>query len=260
MKLGMLAQSDERRQQFEAEARRIVKKASEKNLTLRVLGSLAFRFHCPQYGYLQKQLGRAYTDIDYAGYKNQASHMASLLTPLGYKEDMEINLFYAGQRMVFTHPDLDIHLDIFFDKLNFCHEVSWINRLEVENLTLPLAEMLLEKMQIVKINEKDIIDTIMLLLDHPFGDQDEETINISRIGGLCAQDWGLWRTVTMNLEKVARLGQSYTELGEAEKARLVSQVSSALEHIHRQPKSFGWKLRAKVGDRVKWYQEVDEVG
>lgn len=257
--VGMTDQSDERRREFEVEALRIVNAAAEKRLTLRLLGSLAFQFHCPKYGYLQKQLGRAYTDIDYAGYKEQASQMASLLTPLGYREDPEINLYFAGQRMIFNNQSLGIHTDIFFDKLNFCHEILWIDRLESDSPTIPLAEMLLEKMQIVKINEKDIIDTIMLLLEHPLGDQDKETINIARISSLCAQDWGLWRTVTMNLEKVAQLGQSYAEMGAAEKAKMTAQVEAALQRIQQEPKTFGWKIRSKVGDRVKWYQDVDEV-
>jgi hypothetical protein len=257
--IGMSDQSDERRLQFEAEALRIVDAAREKGLVLRLLGSLAFRLHCPEYGYLQKQLGRAYTDIDYAGYGGQASQMAPLLTALGYHEDAEINLLYAGQRMIFNHNGLGIHTDIFFDKLSFCHEIAWKNRLDDDFPTIPLAEMLLEKMQIVKINEKDIIDTIMLLLEHPLGDHDRETINIARVSGLCAQDWGLWRTLTMNLRKVGQLAQGYTELGDTEKAKLASQVETALERIDREPKTVSWKLRSKIGDRVKWYQEVDDV-
>jgi hypothetical protein len=257
--VGMAEQSDERRHQFETEALRIVNAAGEKGLTLRLLGSLAFQFHCPNFGYLQKQLGRAYTDIDYAGYKDQSSKMTALFIGLGYQEDPEVNLLYAGERMIFTNNSLGIHVDIFFDKLNFCHEVAWVNRLENDNPTLPLAEMVLEKMQIVKINEKDIIDTIMLLLEHPLGSVDKETINITRISSLCAQDWGLWRTVTMNLEKVDQLGMTYKELGAEEKARLRLQVQAALNKINQEPKTLSWKIRSKVGDRVKWYQEVDEV-
>ena len=90
-----------------------------------LLGSLAFKQHCPIYGYLQKQLGRAYTDIDFAGYGTQASKMASFMVALGYHEDPEINLYFAGQRMVFNNNGTGIHIDIFFDKLNFCHEVRW---------------------------------------------------------------------------------------------------------------------------------------
>lgn len=257
--IGMERQSDDQRRQFESEAVRIVEAAAEQELTLRLLGSLAFHIHCPCYGYLQKEFGRSYTDIDYAGYRKQAARMQPFFARLGYREESEVNLYYAGQRMIFHHPTDDLHVDIFFDKLDFCHEISWVGRLEVETRTLPLAEMLLEKMQIVKINEKDIIDTVMLLLEHPLGDHDDETINMSLISRLCARDWGLWRTTTMNLRKVAELVQGYDQLGADDKVKVASQVDAALARIDGEPKTLAWKIRSKVGDRVKWYQDVDDV-
>lgn len=257
--IGMSQQSDEQRRLFEEEAVRIVNAAAGQGLTLRVLGSLAFHIHCQQYDRLQKQLGRAYTDIDFAGYKKQASKIAPFLSKLGYREDLDVNVLFAGERLIFNHPSSGLHIDIFFDKLNFCHEINWAGRLEVDQPTLPLAEMLLEKMQIVKINEKDIIDTLMLLLEHPLGDNDHETINIARVSKLCAKDWGLWRTITMNLKKVTDLGQGYEQLSGEEKSRLGSQVELALARINGEPKSTGWRLREKIGDRVKWYQEVDDI-
>jgi hypothetical protein len=257
--IGMSQQSDEQRLLFEEEAVRIVNMSAGQGLTLRVLGSLAFHIHCQQYNRLQKQLGRAYTDIDFASYKKQASKIGPFLSKLGYREDLDVNVLFAGERLIFNHPSSGLHIDIFFDKLNFCHEINWVGRLEVDQPTLPLAEMLLEKMQIVKINEKDIIDTLMLLLEHPLGDDDHETINIARISRLCAKDWGLWRTITMNLKKVTDLGQGYEQLNSEEKSRLGSQVELALARINGEPKSTGWRLREKVGDRVKWYQEVDDI-
>jgi predicted kinase len=119
--------------------------------------------------------------------------------------------------------------------------------------------MLLEKMQIVQINEKDIIDTIMLLLEHSLGDSDDETINIERVAALCANDWGLWRTTTMNLNKVRLLAKRYEELKPKQKARIDDQVRTALRRLEEEPKSMAWRLRARVGDRVKWYKDVDEV-
>jgi hypothetical protein len=129
----------------------------------------------------------------------------------------------------------------------------------MDSLTIPLAELLLEKMQIVKINEKDVIDTIMLLLEHPFGDTDHELVNMRRVAGLCAADWGLWRTLTMNLDKVRQLAQTYPQLSDSEKAHIASQVDLALARIEAEPKSLAWRLRARVGDRVKWYKDVEEV-
>lgn len=258
--IGMTEQSDEQRRRFETEAVRIVDAASEQGLALRVLGSLAFQLHCKQYGYLQKELGRAYTDIDYAGYSKEASSMAPFLKKLGYEEDFEVNVLYAGQRMIFYHPENGLHIDIFFDRLDFCHEVNWsAGRLGKDTPTLPLAEMLLEKMQIVKINEKDIIDTLMLLLEHPLEDHDDETINIDLIANLCSKDWGLWRTVTMNLEKVAQLSQSYSQLSQDAKNKIQDQVQKCLQTIDQFPKTTVWKIRSKIGDRIKWYQDVDEV-
>jgi hypothetical protein len=129
----------------------------------------------------------------------------------------------------------------------------------VDAPSIPLAEMLLEKMQIVRINEKDIIDTIMLLLEHPLGDKDNETINIKHIAELCSNDWGLWRTTTMNLEKVRLLAQGYPQLDAEQKAKIEMQVKAALVRLEQEPKALAWRLRARVGDRVKWYNDVDEV-
>ncbi len=253
------AQSDERRKEFEATAKGLVTAAEEQGLVLRLLGSLAFQFHCSAYGYIQKQLGRAYTDIDYASYHAQSSRMSEFFKAQGFVEDAEVNLYFAGQRLIFHHPAHKLHVDVFFDKLDFCHEIVWNGRLEKDLPTLPLAELLLEKMQIVRINEKDIIDTIMLLLEHPLGEHDRETINIALISQLCSRDWGLWRTVTMNLEKVGQLAPNYPQLNVDEKSKVKAQVGEALDRIQAAPKTMNWKLRAKIGDKVKWYKEVEEV-
>jgi hypothetical protein len=257
--IGMGAQDSAERARFENELQRIIKAGEEAGLTLRVIGSLAFQIHCPKYGYLQEAMGRAYTDIDFAGYAKEAGDVKALMSSLGYVENHQVSLFSEGSRAIFHHADGDLHVDVFYEKLDFCHVISWEGRLEIDSPTIPLAEMLLEKMQIVQINEKDIIDTIMLLLEHPLGDGDTETINMSRVAHLCAQDWGLWRTTTMNLEKVGQLAQGYDQLTDEHKAHVVSQVETALARIEAEPKPLAWRLRARVGDRVKWYKDVDEV-
>jgi len=257
--IGMVEQSDEKRKEFEDEAVRIVRVATEEGLTLRLLGSLSFQLRCPRHAHLQKALGRSYTDIDYAGYSKQAAGMNPLFESLGYLEDAEVNLYFAGKRMIFYNPVNGIHIDVFFDKLDFCHEIKWSGRLEIEEFTLPLAEMLLEKMQIVKINEKDIIDTVILLLEKPLSDHDNGTINIDLISSLCAKNWGLWRTTTMNLKKVAQLVHGYEQLSDGEKATVNSQVDAILASIDEEPKTMGWKLRSTIGDRVKWYKEVEDI-
>jgi hypothetical protein len=257
--IGMGAQDSAERARFENEVRRIVEAGNQAGVMLRLLGSLAFQFHCPAFGGLQAQMGRAYTDIDFGAYGRQAKPISELLTRLGYREDREIFIATEGGRAIFENPANHLHVDVFYEKLDFCHVIKWEGRLEVDSPTIPLAELLLEKMQIVKINEKDIIDTIMLLLEHPLGDGDAETIHLPWIARLCADDWGLWRTTTMNLDKVKRLAQGYPQLTDAHKQRVAAQVDAALQRLEAEPKSFAWRLRARVGDRVKWYKEVEEV-
>ena len=258
--IGMAAQDNTERLKFESEVKRIVDAGNSAGITLRLLGSLAFHQHCPQYGHLQAKMGRAYTDIDFAAYKHQASQIRKWMpAALGYKEDPEVFINTEGQRMIFEHLANGLHVDIFVDKLDFCHTIYWKDRLERDSPTIPLAEMVLEKLQIVKINEKDIIDMIMLLLEHAWGDHDSETINLPYITKICADDWGFWRTVTMNLDKVKRLAQNYTTLSDEEKTKVAAQVDHALKAVSDAPKSLGWKMRDRIGDKVKWYKDVEEV-
>lgn len=257
--IGMGEQDSAERERFENELKRIIAASEEAGVLLRVIGSLAFQMHCPQYGYLQQAMGRAYTDIDFAAYRKQAQEIKAMMAGLGYVEDREVFIVSNGERSIFYLQGSDLHIDIFFDKLDFSHVISWNGRLEVDSPTIPLAELLLEKMQIVQINEKDIIDTIMLLLEHPFESGDEETINIKLVAELCSKDWGLWRTTTMNLEKVKLMAGQYPQLTEEQQAYVASQVDQALDKIEAEPKSMAWRLRSRVGDRVQWYKDVDEV-
>ncbi len=257
--IGMGEQDRAERQKFENELKRILKASSDSGIIMRVIGSLAFQMHCPKFGYLQAAMGRAYTDIDFAAYHRQTKEIQILMSGLGYKENREVFIVSEGDRAIFDKAEIGIHLDVFYEKLAFSHVIYWNNRLEIDNPSIPLAEMLLEKMQIVQINEKDVIDTIMLLLEHPLGEKDNETINIKYVAGLCSSDWGLWRTTTLNLDKVRQLAQGYTQLTSEQKEKIDSQVKTALARIEQEPKSLAWRLRARVGDRVKWYKDVDEV-
>ena len=257
--IGMGAQDQAEREKFENELKRILNASSQAGLILRVIGSLAFQMHCPRYGFLQQAMGRAYTDIDFAAYRKHTKEIHVLMAGLGYVEDREVFIVSEGDRAIFNNPQTGLHVDVFYEKLDFCHMISWNSRLEVDDPTIPLAEMVLEKMQIVKINEKDVIDTIMLFMEHPLGNVDHETINIERIAQLCAQEWGLWRTTTMNLVNVKQLVLGYAQLTDEQKRHVSTQVDAALQRIEKEPKSLAWRLRARVGDRVKWYKDVDEV-
>jgi hypothetical protein len=243
---------------FEAEADRILALARDEDVVLRLVGALAFARRCPGHARLQEALGRAYTDIDFAAYGRDADRIRALLARLGYGDDPQVFVDSEGSRMVLENPQSGLHLDVFLDKLEFCHTIPWKGRLEVDDETIPLAEMLMQKMQIVQINEKDLIDTIMLLLEHPLTDTDD-AIDVGRVARVCARDWGWWRTLTMNLEKTRQMAAHYDLLSDDEKRRVHEQAQVALDRIDAEPKSVGWKLRSRIGDRRKWYRDVGEL-
>jgi hypothetical protein len=249
-------------QDFYAERTRILNAFSQernRKVVIRLIGALAFRTHCPQFGHLQDELGRKFTDIDFASYPRHLKDITRVLSELGYQEDKTVTQLFSDSRLLFHDPVYERHIDIFFNALVFCHTVPFAGRLEVEGETLPLAELVLEKMQIVKINEKDLIDTIMLLREHPIGDTDRETVNAGVITRLLANDWGFWRTVTANLQLVSRELARYPRL-EEEDRRVVSQrIAELQQRIEERPKSLRWKVRAAVGERVKWYRDVEEL-
>lgn len=234
---------------------------SEENqpLIMRLIGALAFRTHCPQYGYIQDKLGRKFTDFDFASYPRFVKNIRAVLTALGYEEDRQVTQLFGDRRMVFHDPAFGRHIDVFFNSLDFCHRVNFVDRLERERYTLPLAELLLEKMQIVQINEKDLIDSIMLLREHPIGDTDEETINAAVIARTLGSDWGFWRTVTGNLKVLEEVLDHYEGLAEEDRRIVRERIKELERRIEAQPKSLAWKARARIGERVKWYKDVEEL-
>jgi hypothetical protein len=230
-----------------------------KHMILRLIGALAFRTHCPQYGYIQDSLGRVFTDIDFASYRIYFKDIVRLLSELGYQDDKMVTRLFGEYRLLFHDPVYGRHIDIFFEKLDFSHVLPLKGRLEAETLTLPLAELLLEKMQIAQINEKDLIDTIMLLREHPIGNTDAETINSKIIVGLCADDWGFWRTVTGNLKLTDSYLDEYPQLTAEDRQVVRQRIAELLALIDASPKSSKWKLRSRIGERVKWYKDVEEL-
>lgn len=247
------------RRKFEQELTAILKRCESSGALVRVFGSLAYFIHCPKHGYLQSALGRPYGDIDLASYNIYNKEIREIMTSLGYEENRKIFVLSESQRAVFYKKNDAIRVEIFFEKLDFCHVISWKDRLHVDSPTIPLAELLLEKLQIVRISEIDVINIIMLLLEHPIGETNKETINIKLVARLCAEDWGLWRTTTMNLEKVKKYIQQYNQLSSEQQVKLELQINDMLLRLYTEPKPFAWKVRDQMGDRVKWYKDVDEV-
>ncbi len=242
--------------EIEAEAVRIVEAGAAQGVTLRLLGGLAIRLRCPSAA--QPPFQRAYPDIDLASAAASSQPIERLLEGLGYVPDREFNILNGSTRLLFYDPRHQRQVDVFVGQFDMCHRLPLAGRLEIEPLTLPLADLLLTKLQIVQLNDKDLRDISVLLLDHPVGDTDGDTINQQRIVELCAKDWGWWKTVMLSLDKTA----SYcATLGLDETALrcVLERIASLRFAMDSAPKSLGWKARAKVGERMRWYNLPEEV-
>jgi len=257
-----MGRSGEIQEDFYAERTRILDALSQdeyKQIVMRLIGALAFRTHCPQFGYLQDALGRVFTDIDFATYSRHIKDVTRFLTELGYHEDKMVTRLFGEGRMLFHEDKYGRHIDVFLDRLDFSHVLPLTGRLEVDTLTLPLAELLVEKMQIVQLNEKDLIDTIMLLREHSVGNSDNETINATVISHLAANDWGLWRTLTGNLAHVSERLDKYPQLTDDDRRVVRERINALLDLIESQPKTMRWKVGGICHERVKWYKDVEEL-
>jgi hypothetical protein len=230
-----------------------------KHVVMRLIGALAFRTHCQEYGYIQDKLGREFTDFDFASYPRFTREITRVLTELGYSEDKQVTQLFGDRRMLFHDPVFERHIDVFYNVLDFCHPINFVGRLEIEKFTLPLAELLLEKMQIVQINEKDLIDSVMLLREHQIGEIDLETINGKRIASILGNDWGFWRTVTGNLKVLNERLDTYENLSAQDRQVVRERIEQLQERVEAQPKTLRWKARAKIGEKLKWYKSVEEL-
>src|SRR5262249_48916514 len=144
--------------------------------------------------------------------------------------------------------------------LYFCHRIPFKNRLNMDTPTICTTDLLLEKMQIVEINLKDFKDTIVLMLEHPLSLQQAgpKSIDVDYITGIMRQDWGFFYTFTSNLKRVPDYFSEFPSMGEDQRDVAIHRIDTLLEAIEKAPKTLGWKMRAKIGTRARWYQEVSE--
>jgi hypothetical protein len=235
----------------------LVGQARERGLELRILGSLAYRLHCPANIELFDEMKRDLTDVDLAARGDQRKDVRAFLESLGYTIDHDLLVTTEGMRYAFTEPSSGMVVDVFFDELFFCHPIPLRDRLGLDFPTITPTDLLLEKMQIVEINPKDIKDSLVLLLEHSLDAASRDAIDAGYLARLLAADWGFYYTVTTNLE---RLGRHLAEgaLSTAQAQTIQERIAALERALEDEPKTGKWKLRARIGPRKRWYQEVQE--
>ena len=230
--------------------------AGREGLPLRVLGGVAIAILARQS--LPQPLQRTYADIDLVIKHADGPRARSLLVTLGYEADRSFNSLHGSRRLLFYDLANSRRLDVFVGVFKMCHELELESRLELVPLTLAPSDLLLTKLQIVELNQKDLIDIVSLLHLCGVGDQARpDTIDLPRLTFVTSGDWGWYTTVSDNLGRVA---SAAAELLIADEAAVVAgRVEAIRQAIERAPKSLAWKLRARVGRRLQWYELPDEV-
>jgi hypothetical protein len=238
------------------EALRIAGEAEKRNLALRLLGGVAIKLRAKDG--LNPTFRREYADLDWITPKGTSADAQRFFEALGYSPQVRFNAIYGRERLLFFDEQHGRQTDILVGDFRMSHKISFDKRINIEPLTIPLAELLLTKLQIVELNKKDVLDALALLHDHPVKDEDGNSVNGERIAKLCAADWGLWRTFTANLSAVSDRLEDY-DLPEKSKQSISSRIRELQRRIEQEPKSFAWKMRSKVGDRKRWYDLPEEV-
>ncbi len=249
-------------EEIRALAHEYVDKAKERGVTLRILGHLAVRTHVQNNRELIDALQRKPThDIDFMGYSSETTAANKFfIDELGYTPDPMVahSQEYGLKRLIY-HKEDGLMAEIFQDDLRMAHTIHFKKRLELDSPTISLVDLFLSKLQIHEINEKDIQDLIVLLIEHDLGSGDRELIDVAYMAERFSKDWGFYYTATENLNKTKHFITQYEVLSDAQRLLAEGRVNTILENIESVPKSMKWKMRAKIGTRKKWYQDVREV-
>lgn len=238
------------------EAKRILEAARSRKVTLRLFGGVAIFFSCPSARVVNPE--RQYVDIDVMGHGKQSKEIKNLFTDLGYVPRDRFNAMHGFRRLIFNDLEHARRADIFLDLFEMSHKFNFKKRIDMEGNTLPLADLLATKLQIFEINEKDLKDALTIFVDHDVGENDS-VINGAYLADICANDWGTYKTFRINLDKALTVLEALS-MDTTRKELAKSRIAKFRKMMEDAPKSFRWKLRAQVGESVKWYElpEADQ--
>ena len=238
------------------EALELVRAAERQRVTLRLVGGLAVRALCPAF----PPRSHDRQDLDFASTSAARATVTAFLAARSFEPDDHFNQIHGHKQLYFRSP-AGRSVDVLIDRLEMCHALDFRDRLDRMPLTLDVTDLLLTKLQIVELNQKDAADVLQLLGAYPVRPGDGSgTIGLARFGEIVGDDWGWWRTVTGNLERIRSLatGDGASLEPPAPPFDPVEQLGALLDEAERVPKSRRWRLRALIGERVRWYELPEE--
>jgi len=238
-----------------ARAHQIIGAAAQRGVCLRLLGGMAVKAICDSAASMT--LPPEGLDLDLAVYGKDRKQLDLVMEDLGYEPQRRFNALHGQRRLKYFNEQQGIALDVFVDTFHMCHRLAFADRLELSELTLPLADLLLSKLQIVQMGEKDLRDIYAILCDHELGHLgDVDSVEASYIGSICSDDWGWYKTITLNLAKSMDLVDDF--LADEEREIYVSRARQLMQVIEAVPKSLRWQARARIGEAKRWYDLPEE--
>ena len=230
----------------------IIGSAAAAGTTMRLLGGIAVYQLAPSVR--GGPLARSYHDYDVVVPPRQGAAAARVFRDAGYSEDQHFNALHGAHRMIFAAPGGFV-VDVLVGTFQMCHRLDLGRGLPGEGLTVHAADLLLTKLQIVQIEEKDLLDATALLLDLPAG---SAGIDVGRFVAPLAGDWGFYHTVERNLPRLVAFAGD--RLGDGQAQAVASSADRLRQVMEATPKSVRWKMRARVGEKVTWYELPEETG
>jgi hypothetical protein len=240
-----------------SEARRLIDQAGDRGIVLRLLGGLAIQVLTPEL----PPRTRDGQDLDFASVRSSRKPLSEMLAEDGYVGDRNFNALYGDKQLYFTHGESGLAIDVMIDRLHMCHTVEFAERATVMPYTLSATDLLLSKLQIVELNAKDLDDCVRLLVTFPLGDSDDpDILDLRVIRDLVGDDWGWWKTVSLNLDRIeAALADGSVPVPEGGRLDPAAAVQALSETLEQAPKSRRFKLRDRIGERKRWYEIPEET-
>jgi hypothetical protein len=242
---------------IEAEAQVLLAGGARQGLGLWLIGGVAVLMKVPKG--TPPLFQRACRDIDFVIERGAQAAVGSLLQDHGYEPDTAFNLTNGHRRLLFHGVEHERQIDVFVERFAMCHTIPLRGRLTPGEPTIPLAELLLTKLQIVELNAKDQSDILNLLFHNDLTEYGDSGIDAARVAQLCAQDWGLWRTLRLNIERTEQALTTAVGLALEPTQLMLGRLRALRDRVEREPKPLAWRLRHRIGDRVQWYEEPEEV-
>lgn len=235
------------------EAERVAEAAKSKGVGVKLLGGAGVHLHSPSSHH--PPLRRKYGDLDYVISSKDRKAALGFFPAIGYEANDRFNLMQGDRRLYFFDGNNGKQVDVFIDVIRMSHVIDMRGRLGHSGPCASPSDLLLSKLQIYEVNKKDLVDVTALILDHPIKSNDDESIDANYVAQLACQDWGLCRTLQLNLDK---LRHTVGEL-DVDRGLVNSRLDELWAAIEAGPKPLKWRVRAQVGDRVRWYELPEEV-